>query len=221
MHRFGTMLLIVVLAVSGSGCSSEEPPALLNGDFESGDFTGWSTQSWGHGQWLIYEDGATPPDPEITDRNMPFDMPDPPQGRFAAVTDMNFSSANLLYRDIEVTAPMTLHAIVYYENHGLKNHDPEDFGRFDGETWFTTERNQQFRVDLIDPEATVHSLDPDDVLATIVRTRTGDPYSTEPTPVMIDLTPWEGRTIRLRIVEIDNIEAFRAGIDDVRLEWAD
>jgi hypothetical protein len=42
-----------------------------------------------------------------------------------------------------------------------------------------------------------------------------------PTPISFDLSPWEGQTIRLRITQIDNLEAFRAGIDDVWLEWLD
>ena len=220
MRLLATTVLAAMLALSSAGCSSEDPPVLSNGDFESGDFTGWSTQSWGDGEWLVYEAGTTPPKPEISDQGHPFAVPDPPQGQYAAVTDMNYSSVNFLYRDIEVTAPMTLHAVVFYENHGLKNHAHEDFGTFDGDAWFANIRNQQFRIDLVDPDAPIHSVAAADVLATVFRTLTEDPFSMEPTPVSIDLSPWEGQTIRLRVAQVDNIEAFRAGIDDVRLEWA-
>lgn len=200
------------------------PVPLPNGDFETGDFTSWSTKSWGgHGDWFIYEDGTTPPDPSVSDTNPPFNVPDPPQGQYAAVTDMDYSGAHFLYRDIEVAGPWTLHAIVFYENSIGTIYEQPDFGRFDGEAWLAGSgvTYQQYRIDLVDPQAPIHSTEPDDVLATVFWTREGDPSFLDPTPVSIDLSPWEGQTIRLRIVQVDNHEAFRAGIDDVRLMSAD
>ena len=200
------------------------PVSLPNGDFETGDFTSWSTESWGgNGDWYIYEDGKTPPDPSASDLSPPFDVPDPPQGKYAAVTDMDYSGVHFLYRDIEVAGPWTLHAIVFYENSVWRIHDQPDFGRFDGEAWFggAGVTHQQYRIDLVDPGAPIHSTEPDDVLATVFWTREGDASSLEPTPVSFDLSPWEGQTIRLRIVQVDNADAFRAGIDDVRLMSAD
>lgn len=203
--------------------SEDDLPVLENGDFEAGDFTGWSTESWGKGEWLIYDDGLTPPKPSITDTGVPFDVPDPPQGQYAAVTDMDYSGVRFLYRDIEVTGPWTLHAVVFYDNTGGAISDPPEFGRFDGEVWFSGSgiRNQQFRIDLIDPESTIYSLESDDILGTMFRTQLEDPQALEPTPVTIDLSPWEGQTVRLRAAQIDNTGALRAGIDDVRLERAD
>lgn len=196
---------------------------LSNGDFETGDFTSWSTESWGKGDWFIYEDGSTPPDPLVSDPTAPFDVPDPPQGQYAAVTDMDYSGVHFLYRDIEVAGLWTLHAMVFYENSVGTIYEQPDFGTFDGDTWFAGSgvRNQQYRIDLVDPQAPIQSLEADDVLATVFRTQEGDPASLEPTPVSIDLSPWESQTIRLRISEVDNSGALRAGIDDVRLVSAD
>lgn len=209
---------VVLFPASGA----KDQPPLSNGDFETGDFTDWSTEDWGRsGEWLIYEDGTTPPNPSVTDDNRPFDVPDPPQGQYAAVTDMDHSGARFLYRDIEVTGPWTLHAIVFYENGIETIYDPPYFGTFDGDLWFANVRSQQFRIDLIDPQAPINSVEADDILATVFRTRSGDPPSLEPTPVTFDLSPWEGQTVRLRASQIDNGGPFRAGIDDVRLEWAD
>lgn len=199
---------------------SEDPPVLDNGDFEAGDLTGWTVESWGTGDWFVYADGTVPPDPEISDPDPAFDVPHPPQGQYAAVTDMNYSGVHFLYRDIEVTGPWVLHVTVFYENHGGQIHDPLDFGEFDGEAWFSGSgvRNQQFRVDVMDPRAAIQSVDAEDVLATVFRTRSGDPPALEPTTVTVDLSPWEGRTIRLRAAQIDNLGPMRAGVDDVRLE---
>lgn len=196
---------------------------LDNGGFESGDLTAWSTQSWGAGEWLVYSDGSTPPDPSITDQHNAFDVPDPPEGDFAAVTDMDSAGLRFLYRDIVVAGSPMLHVVVFYENHGLEIHVQPTFGTIDGDKWnySGTSLNQQYRVDLIDPQAPIESLEADDVLATVFRTVSGDPTALEPTPVSIDLSPWEGQTIRLRATQVDNMGAMRAGIDDVRLERTD
>lgn len=200
--------------------SESSPTRFDNGNFESGDLTGWSTLSLGIGEWLVYSDGSTPPDPSITDRFVAFAVPDPPEGEFAAVTDCFSEGVRFLYRDIEVVGSPTLHAVVFYENHGVGIHDQPDFGSSEGDNWSTATgvKNQQYRIDVIDPTAPIHSLEADHVLATVFRTESGDPTALEPTSVSIDLSPWEGQTIRLRVAQIDNQGPLRAGIDDVRLE---
>jgi hypothetical protein len=198
---------------------SEDPPVLENGGFETGDLTGWAVESFGAGDWFVYEEGTTPPDPSMSDPDPAFNVPDPPEGQYAAVTDMDYKGVHFLYRDIEVTGPWVLHATVLYENHGARILDPPNFGTFIGEVWSGgSYSNQQFRIDLIDPGAEIHSLEADDVLATVFRTRAGDPPALGPTAVTMDLSPWEGQTIRLRATQIDNAGPMRAGIDDVRLE---
>jgi hypothetical protein len=137
------------------------------------------------------------------------------------VTVHTYSGARFLYRDIEVTGPWVLHATVFYESPRLQIFDKPDFGTFSGTTWHTVGTNQQFRIDLIDPQAEIHSVAANDVYATVFWTQAGDPTSVGPTPVAIDLSPWEGQTIRLRLAQVDNADALYAGIDNVRLERAD
>jgi hypothetical protein len=213
------LALVALLPGCGDSGDGGTTVPLPNGDFETGDFTSWSTESWGrHGDWYVYEDGSTPPNPSLSDPDTPFNVPDPPQGRYAAVTDMDYSGAHFLYRDIEVNGPWTLHAIVFYEHDLDLFYVQPDFGRFDGEAWLSPgETNQQFRIDLVDPEAPIHSTEADDVLAVVFQTDPDDPASLEPTPVSVDLSQWEGQTIRLRATQIDNKAPLRAGIDDVRL----
>jgi hypothetical protein len=195
---------------------------LVNGDFETGDFEGWTTETFSKGEWVIYEDGTVPPKPLISDMGQPFDMPDPPQGRYAAVTDSNGSGIRFLYRDIEVGGSWNLIATVFYNNQGDGGEfaDPGHLGRIIGDVWATTGKNQQYRIDLIDPAAAINSSASDDVLATVFRTQPGDPSTLSPTPVTIDLSPWEGQTVRLRVASMDSNGPLRAGIDDVRLEQA-
>ena len=202
--------------------TGDPPPPLVNGDFETGDFEGWTTEKASNGEWFIYEDGTVPPNPKWIDKEEPFDMPDPPQGRYAAVTDMNELGIHFLYRDIEVGGSWNLTATVFYNNHAYDEDffDPGNFGRIFGDVWAMSGKNQQYRIDLVDPAAAIESLASDDVLATVFRTQPGDPLILSPTQVTIDLSPWEGQTIRLRVAQMDSNGPLRAGIDDVRLEQA-
>ncbi len=202
--------------------AGDPPSPLANGDFETGDLEGWTMEAFSSGEWFVYEDGTIPPNPVWIDKGEPFDMPDPPQGRYAAVTDMNEMGLRVLYRDIEVEGSWNLTATVFYNNHAYDEDfaDPGDIGRTLGDVWAATGMNQQYRIDLVDPAASIESVASDDVLATVFQTQPGDPLTLSPTPVTIDLSPWEGQTIRLRVAQMDNNGPLRAGIDDVRLEQA-
>jgi hypothetical protein len=52
----------------------------------------------GSGGWFVYTSGTTPPSPESTDPAFPFVVPDPPQGRFAAIADERSPGRFILYR---------------------------------------------------------------------------------------------------------------------------
>ena len=56
---------------------------LVMDDFESGALTGWQAVGAGSGGWFVYSDGQKSPDPARADPNVAFDLPDPPQGKFA------------------------------------------------------------------------------------------------------------------------------------------
>lgn len=184
-----------------------------NWNLEAGDFRGWRTVAAGSGAWHVYRDGATPPDPTDSDPNFPFAVPDPPQGTFAAVTDMSAPGRRILYRDVELNGPRRLRLTLFYDNHVV--------GRFSTPRTLAFERrqpNQQFRIDVMDPSAPIDSMSRRAVLATVFRTSGGDPAQIGPTAKTFDLSRWAGRTIRLRFAQVDNHGPLRAGIDDVRLE---
>ena len=95
--------LVGLLALSSVlvGCQAR-PSTMVMEDFESGAITGWQAVGGGSGGWFVYADGHKAPDPAQSDPNAPFDVPDPPQGRFAAVTDMNGPGTRILYRDLRL-----------------------------------------------------------------------------------------------------------------------
>lgn len=185
-----------------------------NWNFETGDLAGWHSRSRGSGAWYVYADGTKPPNPAETDPNVAFDVPQPPEGRFAAVTDMTAPGARILYRDVKLDGPMKLQLTLFYNNAGeLSSPTSLDF---DG-----CEANQQFRVELMDPSGPADSTATKHVLAMIFKTQPGDPDTLAPRTITFDLSQWAGRKVRIRFAEIDNRGPLRAGIDDVRLTRAE
>jgi D-alanyl-D-alanine carboxypeptidase len=57
-----------------------------------------------------------------------------------------------------------------------------------------------------------------DVLVDVFHTSPGDPLRLEPTDVSVDLSPWKGQTIRLRLAGTDNSGPLRVGVDNIRFE---
>jgi hypothetical protein len=59
---------------------------------------------------------------------------------------------------------------------------------------------------------------PKNVLMNFFRTRRGDPRTTERTKVSENMSRFAGRTVRLRLVEVDNQGNFSAAVDAVKLK---
>jgi len=182
-----------------------------NWDFERGDLSGWHTRARGSGAWYAYADGKQPPNPAETDPNVAFDMPAPPEGRYAAVTDMTAPGARILYRDVKLDGRARLRFTVFYDNAG-EFASPGSLD-FDG-----CEANQQFRVELLDPAAPADTTAAQHLLATILKTAPGDPSKLAPKEMTFDLSQWAGERVRIRFAQVDNGGPLRAGVDDVRVE---
>lgn len=223
------MAAIAVAIVAGAAWfairdSSDRPNLLTNGDFETGDLAGWTVEASGNygntwGGWYVYQDGLTPPtDNDRTYAFNVFEVSDPPQGLYAAVSDGNGLGTRVLYRNIQIDGPSLLRATVFYMTEFSPGYGFGDTRIIAPDNFTLAAPNQQYRIDLIDPEAPLLSADSGDILATLFHTQEGDPVQLEPTAVSLDLSPWEGQTVRLRCVEIDNRGRFFAGIDDVRVE---
>jgi D-alanyl-D-alanine carboxypeptidase len=180
-------------------------------DFESGAITGWQAVGSGSGGWFVYADGHKAPDPAHSDPNAPFDVPDPPQGRFAAVTDSNGPGTRILYRDLRPDGRFTLRLTVFYagtapfSSPATLAHD-------------IPQANQQFRIDLVARSAPIDSVAKGDVLANVFHTSPGDPARRQPTEVSLDVSAWAGQPIRLRLAGINNRGPLRVGVDNLRFQ---
>jgi D-alanyl-D-alanine carboxypeptidase len=210
-RRSAVAAALVGLLALGSvlvGCQAR-PRTMVMDDFESGAITGWQAVGGGSGRWFVYADGHKPPDPAQSDPNVPFDVPDPPQGRFAAVTDMNGPGTRILYRDLRLDGRFSLQLSVFYTSDGPLN-SPATLA------YDTPEPNQQFRIDLLRPSAPVDSVAKSDVMVNVFHTSPGDPARRPPTEARIDVSAWAGQTVRLRLATTDNQGPLRVGVDNIR-----
>lgn len=183
-------------------------------DFESGALADWRAVGSGAGRWFIYTDGKQAPDPAMTDPNVPFDVPNPPQGTYAAVTDMDGPGTRILYRDLRLDGRLTIHMTVFYTGN-VPFTSPESLAHdVPGE-------NQQFRIDLIDPSAPIDSVATGDVLVNVFQTKPGARPRLEPTEVSVDLSSWAGQSVRLRLAGTDNVGPLRVGVDNIGFESID
>jgi hypothetical protein len=180
---------------------------VINGGFESGDFTGWThlNQAGSAGDWFV-DSGTTSPMNNYA-------IPAPPEGTFAAVTDTNSPGSHVLYQDLvlEAGSTHTLNFTLYYANQAFSFASPDSLDK-------DVFPNQQYRVDVIDPTADPFSVDPADILATLFRTMPGDPLAMTPTDMTADLSTFAGQTVRLRFAQVDNQGVFNGAVDDVFLE---
>jgi D-alanyl-D-alanine carboxypeptidase len=210
------LLLAAALSLSFAACDHQSKIPIRGGmfvmeDFESAKLTDWRAVGSGSGGWFIYSNGKKAPDPAQSDPNLPFDLPDPPQGKFAAATDMNGPGTLILYRDVKLDGRFVLHLTVFHAGafgfsspQTLAYDEPED--------------NQQFRIDLVAPSAPIDSLAGGEVLVNVFKTSTSEPYDREPTAVKVDVSHWAGQTVRLRLAVTDNRGPLRVGVDDIRFE---
>ena len=79
------------------------------------------------------------------------------------------------------------------------------------------QENQQFRIDVMKPDAPLESLDPADILRTVFATKPGDRPTMAPRNLTANLSAFAGQTVRLRIANTVTEEVFNAGVDAVSI----
>jgi len=195
----------LVVAPASAGAAT-----VVNGDFEAGNLSGWQSSNVGPGAWVAYTDSSAQL-PEAP----PLPVPPVPQGSFAAITLQQFVSRQILYQDVALE-PFYKHQLTltaYY-----KSNDPIVAANTlspDGEGEGSP--NQQYRIDVMPPSAPLDSVNPSDILTPVFATRTGDPEEMGPTQFSVDLTPFAGQTVRLRMAVVVNQAELNGGVDSVSI----
>jgi hypothetical protein len=207
-HRWASALAIAVLGgVLLLTPALASAATVSNGFFETGNLSGWQLSPAVSG-WQTYSGTSTP--------NTVQAIPAPPQGTFAAITDIAAPDTRILYQDLVLEPGFThkLSLFAYYRSSGaitIPNPDTLDT---------TGPANQQYRIDVMKPGAVLTSLSPSDILLNVFQTKAGDPTTLTPTALTADLTPFAGQTVRLRMAEADNLGVFNAMVDAVTLTSA-
>lgn len=190
---------------------------IVNGGFES-SFAGWTTadQVGSDGSFTLQTGSASPVNA--------FPVPLPPGGLTAAMTDQQAGGSHILYQDIVIPSGITAASLAFslYLNNGAGTYFTPSFL-----DWAATSPtgsqvlNQQARIDFISPTANPFSTAPADVLLNLFQTSTSTPatlgYTTMTTDVTAFLQARAGQTVRLRFAEVDNVNFFNMGVDNVSL----
>jgi hypothetical protein len=209
----GALACLALLAPGGAGAAT-----VVNGDFESGTLNGWSIyRATGLGNWFPYK-GTEPP---IAGKALTAPVQAPPQGTYAAITDEYNPDTPILYQDVALRPGYDhrLSLFAYYTSlDPIAVPTPDTLSVDDAA--LGGQPNQQYRIDVMRPEAPLESLAPGDILRTVFRTTPGDPQEMAPARLSADLSAFAGQTVRLRIANAVHEETFNAGVDAVAIASA-
>ena len=177
---------------------------VTNGSFETGTFAGWNVVNNGtSGDWFVTDQTTTPlsggSNPPAAD------------GTFQAMVDQIGPGSHILYQDvvIPIATSVTLNMMLWAENYNGSYSDPATLDP-------NVIPNQQARVDIMSPGAPIDDVGAG-VLLNVFKTSPGDPTSIPNAPLTANLNAFQGQTVRLRIVEVDNQFFFNVGVDAVSI----
>jgi hypothetical protein len=181
---------------------------VTNGDFETGNLSGWQADTTPGSLWTVYSGTVLPA------FGTDWAVPAPPQGTRAAITAQGDESRQILYQDLALPpggSVYQLSLITYYTAYAaIFAPDNLDLIEPPG--------NEQFRIDVMRPGAAITSVAPSDVLLTVFRTLTGDPTAIPPTQKTADLSAFAGQTVRLRLAVAVTSDEMNAGADAIAVK---
>jgi PEP-CTERM motif len=212
----GALALLLLAAARPAGAAE----ILVNGNFESGTFAGWTVADDNSpfgvgGTFFISNPGAPTPATGFAT------APNPAGGAFYAVSDSDFPGAHALIQDFTVPAGQSVflaYQLFVNDQSGLG--PIVDPSGLDPTTGGTFNDNQHARVDILRAGAGDFSTAAGDVIANLYL-GVDDP-NTIPNPFtsyFFDLTPQlgGGGNFRIRFAEVDNISPLNVGVDNVSL----
>jgi hypothetical protein len=196
----------VVLTAAASFANASD--VFINGGFETGDFTGWTTNIEGgsSGSLFVASGSTTPNSSHLT--------AGPASGSFYAVTDQSGGGAYALTQSFTVAPGETVEVsfdLFANDYAGTTTFGPLDYTA--GPVEFAT-------VDLLTGSANPFSMSPSDVLENFY---SGSDAGANPNPwtsYSFDITSLVGGggTFQIRFGEADNENYFNLGIDNVSVD---
>ena len=207
----GTVAAFVFLALPAQAVP------IVNGGFEDG-LANWTVadQVGSEGSFTLQSGTRSP----VTDTR----VPRPPQGSNAAMTDAGAGGSHVLYQDFVQAAPVARAMLgfdLFIGNRADAFHVPEP-ATLD---WATALLNQQARVDILVGGSDPFSLAAADLLMNLFATGAGTPLVSGYNRFEIDITSLLNanlnQTLRLRFAEVDNVNLFQFGVDNVAITFGD
>jgi len=200
----------LILTLITCALSSSVTAALItNGGFESG-FTGWTRmdQTGSEGTFAL-QTGTTSPVNGVT-------VPAPPGGTRAAMTDAAGPGSHVLLQTFMITAPVptaSLEFDLFVGNRADAFSTPAtlDFA--------TPTLNQQARIDILAAGADPFTTSSSSILLTALQTAVGSPLVSGYTHYSVNVTgvlnSHLNTPLTLRFAEVDNVNIFQLGVDNV------
>jgi hypothetical protein len=216
------IVLFVVLALAALPRPAGAANLLLNGNFETGDFTGWTRADLNTPAGVGTPFAISTPGTPTSVGAFPT-APNPSGGAFYAVSDSDFPGAHVLIQDFVVPAgtPNVFVSFQMFVNDQSGLGPVVDPTGLDPTTGGTFNDNQHARVDILRGGAGNFSTAAGDVVANLYLGV--DNVNTIPNPYtsyFFDLTPQlgGGGNFRIRFAEVDNISPINVGVDNVNLQ---
>lgn len=212
---WAALLAVALLAALAPGAAGAA--TIVNGDFESGTLSGWNVhQETQAGDWFAYQGTSAPIGSKRPTPAAPVQAP--PHGLFAAIADEANPDTLILYQDIplEPGRQHRLSLLAFYNTYKPIAVPTPDTLSVDEEA-LGGKKNQQFRIDVMKPDAPLESVDPADILQPVFATKPGDPRTMAPTKLTANLSGFAGQTVRLRIAVAAHEEVLNAGVDAVSI----
>lgn len=192
-----------------------EPNLVVNGGFEQNggagtkQLTGWTIveQAGGSGSWYVQTGDFPMP---ASERCSSESVQRPPSG-FAAMTNMSYKGSHVLYQDVAIPpagGKVTLAYDLFISS--LKSYYTQP--TLD----YLLIPNSQFRADIMDPSAPVDDTG-SGVLMNVYQSKAGDPLYLQYDRHTVDVSRFAGRTVRLRFAEVDTVDCFNVGLDNVSI----
>jgi hypothetical protein len=179
---------------------------IVNGDFETGDFSGWLvSQSGGSSQTVVSAIG----DPELG--------ASPTNDFYAFAGNQSGPSQNVFWQSVVVPENLSLANFSFdyaYQNFA------SDFSTLDTLA-IDDSSNQQFRVDILLGTSLFDSLNITDIVFSAIQTVSGESNTQAWTSFSEDITAsligLQGEDVLVRFAQSDNQGAFDIGFDNVSL----
>jgi len=196
---------------------------LKNGNFEKGNFSGWTTLSSDAAKWKIYDKQHTVVTPPMkADRlNVGIELPKP-IGKYSPFIDMFDQSNGFLSREIKIPGDAKSLTLKAFWHNAAERWTQEGTYTNPGPD------DQYFSIDLIKPGASPRTSDEGDVLTNIYAPRKdrGIPemkvargnYVNDWKTFKTSVKKYRGEKVVLRVAEISMSAVNYVGIDNVKVK---